>query len=54
MLFSIRIRISCRDTSPAHASVGSQLFRLVLVVKREMLCLTFALLHFGQATLVLP
>jgi len=35
-------------------SVCSQLFRLVLVVKREMLCLTFLLLHFGQETLALP
>jgi hypothetical protein len=31
---------------------GAQLFRLVLVVKRETLCLTFLLLHFGQETLV--
>ena len=33
---------------------GNQLFRLVLVVKSEMPCLTFLPLHFGQATLVLP
>ena len=35
-------------------SAESQLFRLVLAVKIEMLCLTFVLLHFGHLTLVLP
>jgi hypothetical protein len=33
---------------------GNQLFRLVLVVKSEMPCLTFFPLHFGQGTLALP
>jgi hypothetical protein len=29
-----------------------QLFRLVLVIKAEITCLTFLLLHFGQIALV--